>query len=233
MGAALVFLVPAFQISIYVLVFGSLMQGRLHGNPSIHGYSIYLCSGILFWNFFADLMQRSQNLYLENANLLKKATFPAGVLSIINLTASSINLFLAVGMLFLFLLVTFAFPGWAVLGLLPTWLALAALALSLGLCIAVLQVFFRDFGTLTGIAMQTLFWATPIVYPPEILPQWLQPWLELNPLFAPVSTAQALMLGMPMPGRLAWCSTVLVTILAALLARRLFYRHQTDLLDNL
>ena len=233
LGASLVFLVPAFQILIYVLVFGTLMKGRLQGNPSIHGYSIYLCSGILFWNLFADLLQRSQNLYLENANLLKKAAFPGSALSVINFASSSINLLLALGLLFIFLLATSAFPGWRIVGLLPVWLALAALAVFLGLCIAVLQVFFRDFGALTVIATQTLFWATPIVYPPEILPPWILPWLQLNPLFAPVSTAQALMLGSALPAASEWASTLIVFGLAALLASRLHRLHKADLMDNL
>lgn len=233
LGAALVFLVPAFQIAIYILVFGSLMKGRLPGNPSIHGYSIYLCSGILLWNLFADLLQRSQNLYLENANLLKKAAFPSAALSVINVASSSINLLLALGILLIFLLSTSAFPGWQLICLLPVWLALVTLALSIGLCIAVLQVFFRDFGPLMAIATQALFWGTPIVYPPEILPPWLLPWLQFNPLFAPVTTAQALMLGTPIPTALTWASTVIAIAVAALLASKLYHHHQTDLMDNL
>ncbi len=233
LGAALVFLVPAFQIAVYVLVFGSLMKGRLPGNPTLHGYSIYLCCGILFWNFFAELLQRSQNLYLENANLLKKAAFPRSALSIINFASVSINLLLAMAMLLLFLLFTDAMPGWQILGLIPIGLGVAVLALSLGLCIAILQVFFRDFGALTAIALQTLFWATPIVYPVEILPPWLVPWLQLNPLLGPVSTAQALMLGTPLPAAQTWVSTAVVAVLAAAFAARLYRQHQTDLMDNL
>lgn len=233
LGATLVFLVPAFQITIYVIVFGTLMKGRLPGNPSIHGYSIYLCSGILFWNLFADLIQRSQNLYLENANLLKKAAFPSAALSVINIASSSINLLLALSILLIFLLATSALPGWQIIGLLPVWLALATLALAIGLCVAVLQVFFRDFGALMAIATQALFWGTPIVYPPEILPLWLLPWLQLNPLFAPVTTAQAVMLGTPPPTALTWASTVIVIVVAALMASRLYHNHKADLMDNL
>lgn len=233
LGASLVFLLPAFQIAVYVLIFGSLMKGRLPGNPTLHGYSIYLCCGILFWNFFAELLQRSQNLYLENANLLKKAAFPRSALSIVSFASVSINLFLALAVLMLFLIFTDAMPGWQILGLIPIWLFMAILALSLGLCIAILQVFFRDFGALTAIGLQTLFWSTPIVYPIDILPVWLLPWLQLNPMFGPVSTAQALMLGTPLPAPQTWASTAVVAILAAAFAMRLYRQHQADLMDNL
>lgn len=233
LGAALVFILPGFQIALYVLVFGNLLKGRLPGNPTIYGYSIYLCSGILLWSFFTELLQRSQTLYLENANLLKKAAFPRSALSVINFCSSSINLLLALAILSGFMLFTSALPGWPLLGLIPVWLSLSVMALSIGLCIAVLQVFFRDFGTLTSIGLQALFWGTPIVYPIEILPAWLIPWLQLNPLLAPVGTAQAIMLGTPVPDLAAWASTALTTGLAMMLAIHLHRRHQADLMDNL
>lgn len=233
LGAALVFLVPAFQIGLYLLVFGNLLKGRLPGNPTIYGYSVYLCSGILLWNFFTELLQRSQTLYLENANLLKKAAFPRSALSVINFISTSINLFLALGILFVFLSFSGLWPGSSVFGLIPVWLALGAMALSIGLCIAVLQVFFRDFGALTGIGLQALFWGTPIVYPMEILPGWLTPWMLLNPLLAPVATAQALLLGTQLPAPQVWISSLLVCALATLFALHLHRRHQADLMDNL
>ena len=233
LGAALIFIVPAFQISLYVLVFGNLLKGRLPGNATFYGYSIYLCSGILFWNFFSELLQRTQGLYLENANLLKKVAFPPGALSVVNFAIHSINLALSLAMLLLFLALTGSLPGWQVVWLIPVWLALGVLALAIGQCIAILQVFFRDFGALTTLALQALFWGTPLVYPLSILPEWMLPWLQLNPLVAPVATAQALMLGTPVPHLQAWASTVIVGLGAMLLASRLYRHHQADLMDNL
>jgi len=233
LGAALVFIVPAFQILLYVLVFGNLLKGRLTGNATIYGYSIYLCCGILFWNVFTEVLQRSQGIYIENANLLKKAAFPSSALSVINVTSSSINFLLAMSVLLIFLLITDSVPGWEIVGLAPIVLVVTALALSLGLCIAILQVFFRDFGALTAIGLQTLFWSTPIVYPIEILPNWLVPWLQLNPLLAPVTTAQALMLGTTLPVAKTWLSTFIVLGLVALFASRLHRLHKSDLLDSL
>ncbi len=233
LGASLVFLIPAFQIALYVTVFGNLLKGRLPGNPTVYGYSIYLCAGILFWAFFSELLQRTQTLYLDNANLIKKASFPRVSLVAVVFLSTSANLFLALGVLLVFLLLTGAFPGIAVLGLVPIWLTIAAVALVIGLNIAILQVFFKDFATLTSIAMQTLFWGTPIVYPVEILPDWIRPWLLINPLAGPVAAAQSLVLGSELPPPQTWISTVLVILLAGIMAWRLYQVHQSDLLDNL
>ena len=47
------------------------------------------------------------------------------------------------------------------------------------------------------------------------------------------ATAQALMLGTPVPHLQAWASTVIVGLGAMLLASRLYRHHQADLMDNL
>lgn len=39
-------------------------------------YSVYLCAGLLTWGLFAEITTRSQGMFLENANLLKKISFP-------------------------------------------------------------------------------------------------------------------------------------------------------------
>lgn len=233
LGASLIFIVPAFQVALYALVFGNLMKGRLPDNPTIYGYSIYLCAGILFWNFFSGLLQRSQNLYIENANLLKKVAFPRAALSIVNFLAMSIDLGVALLMLFLFMLLTAPWPGGSLLWLLPIWLIVAGLALGFGLCIAVLQVFFRDFAALTGIGLQLLFWGTPIVYTPSILPESLVPWLLFNPLVAPVATVQALALGSALPPLHSWISTGIIGVGGILLSGHLYRRHEAELMDTL
>jgi ABC-type polysaccharide/polyol phosphate export permease len=51
-----------------------------------------------------------------------------------------------------------------------------------GLLLSTLSVFFRDLTHLVGILLHMWFWVTPIVYPVEILPKNLLPWILLNPL---------------------------------------------------
>lgn len=233
LGASLIFIIPAFQIALYVFVFGNLLKGRLPGNPTIYGYSIFLCGGLLFWNFFAELFQRTQGIYLDNANLIKKARFPRGVLIAIVFLSTSANLFLALMLLGLFLLFTGAWPGWAVVGLIPIWLSLAVLAIAIGLNIALLQVFFRDFGALSAIGLQALFWSTPIVYPAAILPEWVGPWLYLNPLAGPIGTVQSLLLGTPLPSLVSWAGLPAMAGISLLLAAHLHRAHRADLLDSL
>jgi ABC-2 type transport system permease protein len=58
--------------------------------------------------------------------------------------------------------------------LFPVGVVLASLfALGLGLVLSVFNVFYRDVGYLVGIGMQLLFYATPIIYPLDSVPEYL------------------------------------------------------------
>jgi lipopolysaccharide transport system permease protein len=116
---------------------------------------------------------------------------------------------------------------------LPVAFSVALLALALGRCLSLLQVFFRDFSVFTPLALQSLFWCSPIVYPIDVLPSFLQPWLALNPVYAPLATAQALCLGTALPQTSAWLSTV-AAVLVLWAFGQMMHRHlRADMLDQL
>lgn len=233
LGAAIVLIVPAFQIAIYAIVFGTLLKGKLPSNDTPYAYTIYLCTGIMFWNFFSELLQRSQGLLLDNANLLKKVSFPFLILPAINLISCAINFFLSFVFVALFSLTFSTLPVQNIILLLPVLLLLSFMALSVGTFLSILQVFFRDIGSITPIALQGLFWCTPIVYPVEVLPGWVGDCLLINPLFAPFVTAQSLMLGAALPDLKSWVSTFIFSLLVFLFAVRLYKKHRTDFMDNI
>ena len=71
------------MIVVYTVIFAEVMRSRLPGVENNFGYSIYLCAGVLTWGYFAEIVGRGQNVFLDNANLLKKLNFPRLCLSVI------------------------------------------------------------------------------------------------------------------------------------------------------
>ena len=67
-----------------------------------------------------------------------------------------------------------------------TSILLAVFGSGFALALSVLSVYFRDLSYLWAILLQVWFFATPIVYPPELLdaqaPDWLQNILKFNPI---------------------------------------------------
>lgn len=195
LGAAWIVIGPLTMILIYTLIFSQVMHARLPGVGTTYAYSIYLCAGLLPWGVFAEILQRSQNVFLDNANLLKKASFPPlSLLAVVVLTAA-FNFLVIITLFLVFLFLVGHFPGWNLVYALPGLLLLFLLATSAGLFLGVINVFFRDVGQLTGVGLQMLFWFTPIVYPVTIVPAWAREWLAMNPLYALVGQFQTIFLG--------------------------------------
>ena len=71
LGAAWTIFNPLAMILVYTVIFAQVMHARLPGMDNTFAYSIYLCAGILTWGMFAEITGRAQNIFLDNANLLK------------------------------------------------------------------------------------------------------------------------------------------------------------------
>ena len=76
LGASWTVINPLAMIVVYTVIFSQIMRAKLPGVDSTFAYSIYLCAGVLTWGLFAEITGRAQNTFLENANLLKKLSFP-------------------------------------------------------------------------------------------------------------------------------------------------------------
>lgn len=233
LGAAWMVLNPLAMIVVYTVIFSQVMRARLPGMDSSFAYSIYLCAGILTWGLFAEITSRATNVFLENANLLKKLSFPRLTLPMSVVATACLNFGIVFGLFTLFLLLTGNFPGLAYLGLLPVLTIHIAFSIGLGICLGVVNVFFRDVGQFFAIFLQFWFWLTPIVYPANVLPAELQPFMNLNPLAHLSRAYQTILVTGQLPD---WLSLWPVTILAAvfcLLARHVFRKRAGEMVDEL
>ncbi len=82
-GALWTVLNPLSMIVVYTVIFSQVMRARLPGVDDGLAYSVYLCAGLLTWGLFAEITSRSQSMFIENANLLKKISFPRICLPVI------------------------------------------------------------------------------------------------------------------------------------------------------
>lgn len=232
LGAAWTVLNPLAMILIYTLIFSQVMHTKLPGIDSNFAYSIYLCAGVITWGMFAEITGRALTIFLENANLLKKLSFPRLCLPTVVVLNAGLNFAIIFGLFALFLLITGNFPGWVFLGLIPLLVIQTAFAIGLGITLGVLNVFFRDVGQLFGVVLQFWFWLTPIVYPVTILPEYVRSLMELNPMAGLMSAYQGILVGGQWP---QWQTLWPVTLLAVLLCGlgiRLFRKHAGEMVDE-
>lgn len=233
LGALWTIINPLAMILVYTLVFSQLMKARLPGVDNGLAYSIYLCAGVLTWGFFAEMLGRSQAVFLENARLLKKLSFPRICLPIVVALNSSLNFAIIFALFIGVLLLTGNFPGWVILGVVPVLLIQMLFSLGLGISLGVLNVFFRDVGHLTGVVLQFWFWFTPIVYPVTVLPEQLQALVRLNPMAQIIGAYQGIFIHGQWPSWQALWPSALLALLLCGLAMALFRKRSGEMMDEL
>lgn len=233
LGVAWTVLNPLAMIVVYTVIFAQIMKARLPGLDTAFGYSIYLCAGILTWGLFAEIVTRSQTVFIDNAQLLKKLSFPRISLPVIVVSNALVNFAIVFGLFTAFLLVSGNFPGWPFLALVPVLGVLVLFALGLGIVLGVLNVFFRDVGQFFGIALQFWFWLTPIVYPPTVLPEAIRPLLSLNPMARVIGACQQILVQGVWPDPMRLLPVAVLGLVLCAMGLALFRKHSGEMVDEL
>jgi len=225
---------PLAMIFVYTVIFSNVMGARLAGATNdTMAYGIFLCAGLLSWNFFAELLGRCQNIFIEQANLLKKLNFPRVTLPAILFLSTGINFIIIFGIFIGFLSLSGRFPGWNLLFFIPLLLIQQGFALGLGMLLGTLNVFFRDIGQAVGIILQFWFWFTPIIYPVSILPESIRELIYLNPMTQLTIGYQQIILKNTPPVWALLKFHFLGTILMLLIGLIVFTRLSDDIVDEL
>ena len=224
LGASWAALNPLAQILIYTLIFSQVMQAKLPNVQDVLGYSLYLCAGMLTWGYFVEVLLRSQGVFLEQANMLKKVSFPRVTLPSYVFLSASVNFSIIWGLFLGFLLISGRWPGWVLVALMPLLLIQQVLAVGLGLVLGVTNVFFRDVAQAVGVSLQFWFWLTPIVYPLSAVPEVVRHLITWNPMYPLITSYQRIIVEHQWP---VWSELWPVCVLAAgiAMASESVFRH--------
>lgn len=167
---------PLLMMSIMALVFSALFKADLKT------FAVFLFGGMIPWNFFNSVVSQSGASFINNEGLIKKIYLPKAIfpLSIaIALLIDSVFSFLA---LFAIILAIGGSLSWALLFIPVAFLLLFLFAFGAGLIMSIATVFFRDLQHVIVIAMQGLFFLTPILYKPEALSNRFGEMVHYNPV---------------------------------------------------
>ncbi len=234
---------PIIMIAIYILILGTIISHKFGGGMDRGSYVIHLCAGMIPWLVFQEVLTRCSYTILENASLIKKVAFPEIVLHLV----VTINAMLVHTVSYAAFIIILSFmggwPGWPVLTCFGLLLCVGVFALGLGLIASVLNIYFRDISQVVNVALQFLFWFTPIVYPASFLyqaqgavVQKLRVLMEFNPMLHFVRLSQWLFGDSPQEAWFSWTSFAVVTggSLLSLVIGLFFFNHfKRDILDNI
>lgn len=225
---------PLAMVVIYTVVFGQLMRPTLPGHEQTpFAFGIYLCAGVISWSLFAEMLNRLNGVFLENGNLIKKASFPRICLPTIVALSALVNFGIIFVVYLAFLATIGHWPGVVLIAVVPLLALQVLFTLGLGVFLGTLNVFFRDVGQLTGVLLQFWFWLTPIVYTLQALPEAIREAIRFNPLQPLVAAYQTVFLSRASPDFASLIPLAVLTVLLLLIAGRFFSARVGELVDEL
>lgn len=179
---------PLALFSILYVVFGRLVR---FGAPMGH-YALYLVIGVMLWAFFADGVTRTMNSIVENGTLIRKLPFPRLIIPVSASLTSLVTFGLSVVAIAIFVAANRLVPRLDWLLLIPELIELYLVVVGLGLILGVLYVRLRDITQVWDLALQLLFFLSPIVYPFTIVPARGRELMLLNPFTQVMQDVRAL-----------------------------------------
>jgi lipopolysaccharide transport system permease protein len=174
---------PIIMTFTYVIIFGNIAGISTDGVPQF----LFYLSGITFWSYFSESLNKVSTVFKDNANMFGKVYFPRLIMPMSIVVSGLIKLGIQFG-IFLFVLAYYIlFKGnihpniWALA--IPLLIFLLALqSLGLGMIISSLTTKYKDLVFLVTFGIQLFMFLTPVIYPSSILPSSYKIIFELNPL---------------------------------------------------
>ncbi len=213
------FLGPLWSIlqPFMMMVVFTMIQGILGISTGATPYVIFSYVGLLPWTFFTNATRSSGSSIFGSASLLKKMAIPREIFPAIAVLIALFDLIMSaivlVGMMIYFQIPLTINLLWVPLLLLIT----GALAWGIGLGIAALGTYRRDFIMGSGFGLQLLTYATPIIYPLSDVPEKWLPIYQLNPMVGLIENYRTVIIdGMPPNFELLSISLVMTLVICAI-----------------
>lgn len=181
---------PLALFSTLYVVFGLLLR---FGAPLPH-YPLYLLLGVMLWSFFADGVSRTMSSIVDNGNLIRKLSFPRLVIPLSASMTALITFGLSIVTIAIFIASNRLTPQVEWLLLVPELAELYLFVLGLGLVLGTLYVRFRDMTLLWEVALQILFFLSPIIYPFTLVPPYGRQLMLLNPFTQVMQDIRAILI---------------------------------------
>jgi ABC-2 type transport system permease protein len=172
---------PLMLFGVLLFVFTKII--RVGSN--VPYYPVLLLSGIVLYSFFQEATNSAVTSVVAQEGVVRKTQFPRLVIPTSVVVTAAFNLLLNLVIVFGFILAWGVDPKWTWL-LYPIPLALLfCLAAGVAMMLSALYVRFRDVAIIWAVLAQTLFYATPILYPlgkPGLNNPSIEHLLMINPL---------------------------------------------------
>lgn len=236
LGFLWVILNPILQMAVIGFVFQFFVP------VNVDNYFLFLFAGLLPWNFFSFSVMKTTPSIVYERSLIQKAKFPRESIILSIVFSNLFHFAISLGLLLLLLVggkIIFESYGVVDIGLyilrlslvLPLMGLVLVLTSGLSLLTSALNVKFRDVFFIIQAVMPLWFYATPIIYGLNLLPEKLRIFFYLNPMTGITEAFQFVLLNQHLGVSGGWLISAVVGAGMTLLGI-LVFRHESPLFDD-
>ena len=184
LGSYLGILWAFIQPAVTVLILWFVFQVGFKAMPVENfPFILWLVCGMFPWFFLSESIISATGSVIESSYLVKQIVFRVELLPIVKIMSALVVHVFFVALLF----AMFALYGYSVsvynLQIFYYFFAMICLSLGISWLTSSLTVFLRDVGQFMAMIMQFGFWATPIFWSLQMIPERFQFFLKLNPAY--------------------------------------------------
>lgn len=169
---------PLLLFAVLLFVFTKIV--RL-GSDVPH-YPVLLLMNVVLFGFFSEATQTSVMSVVNQEAVVRKTQFPRLVIPLSVVMTSLFNLGVNLVVVLIFVVAFGVSPAWTWLLFPLIVLVLFVFATVLSMLLSSLYVRFRDTAIIWSVLASALFYATPVIYPIEVVPERYRDLIMLNPL---------------------------------------------------
>jgi ABC-2 type transport system permease protein len=169
---------PLLLFGVIYVVFTEVVRF----GEGVEHYPVYLLTSIVMFSFFSEATSRGVTSLIERENLLRKIRFPRLVIPLSVALAALFNLLANMVAVFVFVFISGVEPrpDWVQVPLLVAMLVV--LATGVTMLVSALYVRFRDMQPIWEVALQVLFYASPVLYVITFVPEDFRKIAASNPI---------------------------------------------------
>ncbi|CDD67903.1 aBC superfamily ATP binding cassette transporter [Eggerthella sp. CAG:368] len=168
---------PLLMMIVLTAVFSTVFRFQ------IENFALYLILGQTLFGLMSDATSGAMSSIIDSASLIKKIRINKILFPLEKVAFALVNFVISLIAVVAVMVFFQVVPTLNLLFLPLLLLYVFAFSLGLGLLIAALSVFFRDVMHLWSVVLTAWTYATPLFYPIEILPDFLAPLMQFNPMY--------------------------------------------------
>ena len=168
---------PLLMMIVLTAVFSTVFRFQ------IENFALYLILGQTLFGLMSDATSGAMSSIIDSSSLIKKIRINKILFPLEKVAFALVNFVISLIAVVAVMIFFQVVPTLNLLFLPLLLLYVFAFSLGLGLLIAALSVFFRDVMHLWSVVLTAWTYATPLFYPIEILPDFLAPLMQFNPMY--------------------------------------------------